>query len=132
MKRQKIQAIISWCTVVFIFTISCASQNTESKDRSNKQSQTTEISGTTRFQEKNRDYVPGEILIKFNHGTDQQTIETIQKELHLKTIRVVSRQNLYLMKITDGSSVEKIMERLHDFQEVSYSEPNYIRTIYRK
>ena len=77
-----------------------------------------------------KNYVPGEILIKFKEGTDAQTIKTIQGELHLKTIKIVSRPNLYLMKILDSSPVETIMERLKDFQDVAYSEPNYIVTVY--
>ena len=77
-----------------------------------------------------KNYVPGEILIRFRAGTDEQAIETIQRKLHLTTIKIVSRPNLYLMKILDGSSVEKIMERLQDFQKVKYSEPNHIVTAY--
>jgi hypothetical protein len=55
--------------------------------------------------------------------------EAIQKEVHLETIRLVSKPNLYLMKILDGSSVESVMERLRNYEDVQYSEPNYIRTI---
>ncbi len=77
-----------------------------------------------------KNYVPGEILIKFRKETDEQAIETIQRKLHLTTIKIVSRPNLYLMKILDGSTVGEIMERVQDFQEIAYSEPNYIVTAY--
>jgi hypothetical protein len=73
--------------------------------------------------------VPGQILVKFKQGTDQKAIEGIQKELALKTIRVVSKPYLYLMKITDGTLVEKMIIRLQDFDQVLYSEPNYIISI---
>ncbi len=77
-----------------------------------------------------KNYVRGQILVKFKDGTDDQAIETIQRELSLKTIRVVHRPNLFLMKILNGSSVETIMKRLQDFPEVEYAEPNYIVTIH--
>jgi hypothetical protein len=77
-----------------------------------------------------KSYVPGEILVKFRDGTTDQTKKAIQKEVHLETIRLISKPNLYLMKILDGSSVERVLERLGKFKEVKYAEPNYIRTIH--
>ena len=76
---------------------------------------------------ESKNYVPGEIMVKFHAGTSQETIQEIMKELHLETIRVVSKPDLYLMKIVDGSSVESVLERLHNYKEVKYAEPNYMR-----
>ncbi len=76
---------------------------------------------------KTRGYAAGQILTKFKEKTAPQAIESIQNQLHLETIRIVSRPNLYLMKITGGSSVEEMIRRLQEFEEVEYSEPNYIR-----
>lgn len=82
------------------------------------------------LQNGKKNYVPGEIIIKFKDGTDEQAIEIIQREFSLKTIRIIHRPNLYLMKILNGFSVEETVKRLKDFPEIEYSEPNYIRTIY--
>jgi len=79
---------------------------------------------------EHKDYIPGQILVKFKVSTDTKAIEAIQRELHLKTIKIVSSPNLYLMKILDGSSVERTVERLRNYEEVKYSEPNYVRTTY--
>ena len=76
------------------------------------------------------DYVPGQVLVKFKDGVDEQAVETIQRALSLKTIRIVRRPNLYLMKIMNGSSVEKIMDHLKDFPEVAYAEPNFLVTVH--
>ena len=76
-----------------------------------------------------KDYVTGEILVKFKDDTDMQTIEMIKNKQHLKDIRVVSSPNLYLMKILDDSPVEQVMESLREYEEVKYSEPNYVRTL---
>lgn len=77
-----------------------------------------------------RDYVPGQVLVKFKDGVDEQAIQTIQEAMSLKTIRVIRRPNLYLMRISDGTSVESIIERLMAFPEVSYAEPNYRVTVH--
>ena len=123
------------CLMVFFFAISCGGQNKESKEKLANHVKVTEIHGTEHQKlapsgKRRHEYVPGEILIKFREGTDEPTIEVIQRELNLKTIKIVSRPDLYLMKILDGSSVESIMERLQDFQEVAYAEPNYIVSVY--
>ena len=83
----------------------------------------------TPLRTEKKNYVRGQILVKFRDGTDEQAIENIQRELSLKTIRVVHAPNLYLMKILNGSSVESVMKRLQDFPEVAYAEPNYIMTV---
>jgi hypothetical protein len=75
-----------------------------------------------------KNYKPREVLVKFRDGTDQETIEAIQEQLHLKTIRLLSKPHLYLMKILDGSSVESVVESLGNYKEVQYSEPNYVRS----
>jgi len=76
---------------------------------------------------ESRNYVPGEIIIKFRKGTDKQVIEAIQTKLNLETIRIVSSPNVYLIRIKDGDSVEDVVGQLREFQEVVHSEPNYIR-----
>jgi len=74
-------------------------------------------------------YVPGQVLVKFKDGVDEQSIQTIKEALSLESIRVVRRPNLFLMRIVSESSVEAVIERLRDFSEVSYAEPNYRVTV---
>jgi len=118
---------------IFVLTISCASQNSEGQQKSAHPPR--EIKTVESNQPKlpppggeSKNYVPGEILIKFHDGTNENAIQAIKRDLHLETIRVVSKPNLYLMKILDGSSVENVVERLRGYDEVKYSEPNYLRT----
>ena len=126
--------IFKYLTILLLM-ISCAGQGMKPKEKSLRHPQVAEMQ--ERKQPKlapsgieRKDYIPGEILVKFKYGTDTQAIEAIQRELHLKTIKIVSSPNLYLMKILDGSSVERTVERLRNYKEVKYSEPNYVRTIY--
>lgn len=75
------------------------------------------------------DHVSAQVLVKFKEGTEEPTIEAIQGELHLQTIRIIPRPNLYLMKIQDGFSVQETIKRLQEFKAVEYAEPNHVRTI---
>lgn len=79
--------------------------------------------------ERERRYDPKTILVRFRDGTDERTIDRIQKEEELETIRVVSSPSLYLMKIVGGASVEETVQRLMRYGEVIFAEPNYVRRI---
>ena len=120
--------------VILFLTISCADRHPEAQEKAASHPQAIEIQGNDQPKlspagGETKNYVAGEILVKFRDGTSDQIKEAIQKEVHLETIRIVSKPNLYLMKILDGSAVESVMERLGKFKEVKYAEPNYIRTI---
>lgn len=73
-----------------------------------------------------QDYIRHEVLVRFKAGTAAEAIERIQKELKLERLRKFSTQNLFLMKITDGSSVEATINRLKNYESVKYAEPNYV------
>ena len=122
--------------VIFILflSISCADRPSEVQEKAVSHPQAIEIQASDQPKlspagGETKNYVPGEILVKFRDGTTDQAKEAIQKEVHLETIRLISKPNLYLMKILDGSSVESVLERLGKLKEVKYAEPNYIRTI---
>jgi hypothetical protein len=67
-----------------------------------------------------------EILVKFKPGTDADTIERIRAALNLEIMRKFSSPNLFLMKITDGTPVEAVIEQLKSYEAVKYAEPNYV------
>ncbi len=77
-------------------------------------------------QVQQQSYAPDEVLVKFKPETDAETIERIQTELNLKTARKFSSPNLFLMKITDGATVESTIDRLKRHEAVKYAEPNYV------
>lgn len=119
--------------VILIISTSCGTQHHEAQDKSKSRPQAIEIKASDQpklslASGEAKNYVPGEILIKFKAGTTDQVKEAIQREVHLETIRLISKPNLYLMKILDGSSVERVMERLGKFKEIEHVEPNYVRT----
>jgi len=122
--------------VIFILflSISCADRPSEVQEKAVSHPQAIEIQASDQPKlspagGETKSYVPGEILVKFRDGTTDQAKEAIQRKVHLETIRLISKPNLYLMRIRNGSSVESVMERLRNYEDVQYSEPNYIRTI---
>ena len=121
--------------VILFLIISCADRHLEEQEKETSHSQAIGIQGSEQPKlspagGETKNYVPGEILVKFRDGTTDQMKEALQKEVHLQIIRIISKPDLYLMKILDGSSVENVMERLRNYEGVQYSEPNYIRTIH--
>ena len=65
-------------------------------------------------------------MIKFNPEADPEAIARIQAELKLEKMREFRSPNLFLMKITDGSSVEAVIEKSKTYAEITYAEPNYV------
>lgn len=84
------------------------------------------------FGVKKQDYREGEILVKFGGCISRAKVEKLIGGLNLEIIKVVSAPNLYLLKILSDSTVPEIIECLRQFEEVEYSEPNYIRYIHKK
>jgi hypothetical protein len=82
--------------------------------------------GIAQPQGQQHSYVLDEVLVKFKPGTGAETIERIRTALKLETMRKFSSPNLFLMKITDGSRVEAVIEQLKTYQSVKYAEPNYV------
>lgn len=72
--------------------------------------------------------VPGEILVMFKKETSQQTIDSIQEELPIKSLEMISDElDIYLIKVPDGKTSE-VMQNLREYTAIKYAEPNYIRS----
>jgi hypothetical protein len=82
--------------------------------------------GISQSEGRQQKYVLDEILVKFKPGTDADTIERIRAALNLEIMRKFSSPNLFLMKITDGTPVEAVIEQLKSYEAVKYAEPNYV------
>jgi hypothetical protein len=82
--------------------------------------------GISQLEDKQQTHVLDEVLVKFKPGTDADTIARIRAALNLEIIRKFSSPNLFLMKITDGSPVEAVIEQLKTNEAVKYAEPNYV------
>lgn len=119
------------CLVVVVLSLICCGQNNNHNLQSPDKPIKTDISGANqaannRPQVQNSQMVPDEVLVKFIADTQTETIERIQAELRLETVRKFRSANLFLMKITDGTAVEAIIGKLKTYPAVEYAEPNYV------
>ena len=74
-------------------------------------------------------YAPHQVIVRFKPNTEQQDIETIQRTLHLETLKIISAPDLHLMEIQDDTPVEETVSRLREFEAVRFAEPNYVRSV---
>jgi hypothetical protein len=117
--------------VLVVLPLVCCGQNSNNNLKSINKSTGSDLNGgnhaaNARPQAQNPQIVPDEVMVKFNADTAPETIETIQAELQLETIRKFRSPNLFLMKITDGTAVEAIIRKLKTYPAVEYAEPNYV------
>ena len=117
---------LSWVlillSVLVFITVSCQGNPDAQPGLEKTEAVNRGISGV-----KKQDYREGEVLVKFRSSVNRTEVEKLIKGLDLEIIKVVSAPNLYLLKILSDSTVLEIIERLRQFEEVEYSEPNYIR-----
>jgi hypothetical protein len=126
--------ILQYLIIPFV-VFSCAVSNPAGKKVLKNEAESGEITIRENAQmepslRQKQSYVPGQVLVKLKDGVDEQAIQSIKEALSLETIRVVRRPSLFLMKIVNESSVEAVIERLRDFPEISYAEPNYRVTLH--
>ncbi len=72
-----------------------------------------------------QNFKAGEVLVKFKKGTSKETIDNMAKQYNLEIIKVVSRQLLYLFKITGKESVPEVVAKLSKVDIVEYVQPNF-------
>ena len=117
--------------IFFILPLACNGQNGNNNLKSENKTVESQIkradqTGISQPQSQPQQYVPREVLVKFNPDTNPETIARIQTELKLEKVREFRSPNLFLMKITDDTSVAAIIETLKTYEEVKYAEPNYV------
>ena len=117
--------------IFFILPLACNGQHDNNTLKSSNKTIESKIkradqTGISQPQGQPQQYVPHEVLVKFNPDINPETIAEIQAQLKLEMVREFRSPNLYLMKITDGTSVEAIIKMLKTYEEVKYAEPNYV------
>ena len=117
--------------IFFILPLACNGQNDNNTLKSNDiilkpKMESADQTGLSQQQGRPQPYVAHEVLVKFNPDADPHIITRIQTELKLEKVREFRSPNLFLMKITDGTSVEAIIKILKTYEEVKYAEPNYV------
>ena len=116
--------------IFLILPMACDGQNNYNLKSDQKTTESgikkADNSGITQPNVQKYEYVPHEVLVQFNPDIDPEVIARIQAELKLEKMREFRSPNLFLMKITDGSSVAAIIEKSKTYTEITYAEPNYV------
>nr|HID59256.1 hypothetical protein [Desulfobacterales bacterium] len=78
------------------------------------------------------EYVSGELLVKFHPHVSASTVETIHSWINARVInRYHIVENLQLVRLPRGISVEDAVGFYNQFVDVEYAEPNYIIRAFR-
>jgi subtilisin family serine protease len=78
------------------------------------------------------EYVPGEVLVKFNPGVSNETINSTCDLLSLEIIQYFSFIDWYHLQITTNDTVEQVLDLLKQDPTVEYAEPNTVGHLCRK
>ncbi len=82
-------------------------------------------------QETSSGYAAGEIIVSFEPGTTESTIEELANNLGLSIIRKLRflHQNAHLMKVGDGQIEQDVINQLIQNTDISYAERNAVYSI---
>ncbi|HVM19729.1 MAG TPA: S8 family serine peptidase [Egibacteraceae bacterium] len=75
---------------------------------------------------KGKDFVPGEVLVRFDATVDANGKAETRRAAGTKLLQHLPVRGLEYLKITDGRSVAKAIEALQRRPGVQYAQPNYI------
>jgi len=73
------------------------------------------------------DYVPGEVLVKFNPLKSPFTMENAATQIGANEIRTFANIGVHQMTIPDGMTVEQAVRYYQNNPDVEFAEPNYYR-----
>jgi len=83
------------------------------------------VPGRTLAEEPNKEFVAGELLVKFKKGYDGPGAEAIEK-LGAKVLEKLSRIDVSRLKLPGGMTVDKAIAKLEKLPFIEYAEPNLI------
>jgi hypothetical protein len=76
--------------------------------------------------EAEKQYIPGEILVKFKPGVREAEINALVTSYGASVIKHVAEIDVYRIKIPSGSSVDKMVSIFSSDPRCEYAEPNSI------
>jgi general secretion pathway protein D len=74
-------------------------------------------------------YKQGEVLVKFNEGTPEESISEILSAEGASIISELKPKGLYNIRLKEGQEVRDGVKIFNNYKEVEYAEPNYIMRI---
>jgi len=71
------------------------------------------------------DYVPGQLLVKFQEGVPESRINAINESLKVQVIRTLQAGRVYLIKVQTDTPLEDVRQAYFSFPEVESVNLNY-------
>ena len=81
---------------------------------------------TPNSSETQPEYVPGQIIVKFQDETSIEAQEQLHQKLGTKVIHTSPSAGFQVLQIPEGKTVEEIIALYSEQSIVEYAEPNYI------
>lgn len=113
---------------VMLFAVACAGLQGKTAEQHEQVGSVPKLNNNELLQpSQTTSYVQGEVLVRFAEATNEETIYAFEKYYHVTVKQVLIPARLYLIKITDGSTVQNLIDRLRTNEAIEYAEPNYLR-----
>jgi general secretion pathway protein D len=80
------------------------------------------------FATANKQYAPGELLVKFKEGVTKERALEVLSERGAIVIRYLELLDVYNIRLKKGQDVEDAVREFTEVPEVLYAEPNYTRS----
>jgi general secretion pathway protein D len=80
------------------------------------------------FATANKQYAPGELLVKFKEGVTKERALEVLSEKGAVVIRYLERLDVYNIRLKKEQDVEDAVKEFTEVPEVLYAEPNYTRS----
>jgi general secretion pathway protein D len=77
------------------------------------------------FAQAEKQYVAGELLVRFKDDISEETAEQIISERGASIIKLLDMIGVYHIRLREGQSAEDAVEEFSSMPEVKYAEPNY-------
>lgn len=74
-----------------------------------------------------KEYVEGEVLVKYKKSVKIQRIREIMERHKLEKVQEFRELRIHRLRIPKGKSVKEFVEKLKKEKDVEYAEPNYLR-----
>ncbi len=84
------------------------------------------ILGPPAFVEAEKQYAPGEILVKFKPRVSEAEIDALVTAYGASIIEHVAQIDVYRLKIPSGSTVAEMVSIFDSDPKCEYAEPNYM------
>ncbi len=116
--------------IMLLSFISCGSNTNHIEIASNNKFDVT-TNNNSLFKNTNlKNYVPGEILIKFKDGTSLIKTNLLHKNINAQKLGEIKNLKIQHIKLPEETSVEDAIDYYKSYPDVEFVEPNYIvRTV---